>query len=80
MFLHIGRVLRFGSVLSLSLLAAGWAVPVQAQVKLEHKFIEGQKTVTHTTLNVKQTLTLAGMGLDTNSDRFVISTAQVGKR
>lgn len=80
MFLHIGRVLRFGSVLSLSVLAASWAVPAQAQVKLEHKFIEGQKTVTHTTLNVKQTLTLAGMGLDTNSDRFVISTAQVGKR
>ncbi len=80
MILHIGRVLRFGSVLSLSLLAAGWAVPAQAQVKLEHKFIEGQKTVTHTTLTVKQTLTLAGMGLDTNSDRFVISTAQVGKR
>ena len=80
MLLHIGRVLRFGSVLSLSLLAAGWTVPAQAQVKLEHKFVEGQKTVTHTTLNVKQTLTLAGMGLDTNSDRFVISTAQVGKR
>ena len=80
MFLHIGRVLRFGSVLSLSLVAASWSVPAQAQVKLEHKFIEGQKTVTHTTLNVKQTLTLAGMGLDTNSDRFVISTAQVGKR
>ena len=80
MFLHIGRVLRFGSVLSLSLLAAGWSVPAQAQVKLEHKIIEGQKTVTHTTMNVKQTLTLAGMGLDTNSDRFVISSAQVGKR
>ena len=80
MLWHIGRALRLGSVLLLSLLAAGWAVPAQAQVKLEHKFIEGQKTVTHTTLNVKQTLTLAGMGLDTNSDRFVISTTQVGKR
>lgn len=80
MLLHIGRALHFGSLLSLFLLAAGWAVPAEAQVKLEHKFLEGQKTVTHTTLNVKQTLTLAGMGLDTNSDRFVISTAQVGKR
>ncbi len=80
MILHIGRVLRFGSVLSLSLLAAGWAVPAQAQVKLEHKFVEGQKTVTHTTMKIKQTLTLAGMGLDTDSDRFVISSAQVGKR
>lgn len=80
MLLHIGRVLHFGSVLSLSLLAAGWAMPAQAQVKLQHKFVEGQKTVTHTTLKIKQTLTLAGMGLDTESDRFVISTAQVGKR
>lgn len=77
---HIGRVLRFGSVLSLSLLAAGWSEPAQAQVKLEHKVVEGQKTVTHTTMTVKQTLTLAGMGLDTASDRFVISATQVGKR
>lgn len=80
MVLHIGRVLRFGSVLSLSLLASGWSAPAHAQVKLEHKFIEGQKTVVHTTMKVNQTLTLAGMGLDTNSDRFVISSAQVGKR
>ena len=80
MLSHIGHVLRFGSVLSLSLLAAGWSVPAQAQVKLEHKFVEGQKTVTHTTMKIKQTLTLAGMGLDTDSDRFVISSAQVGKR
>lgn len=78
---HVGRVLRFGSVLSLSLLAvASWSQPAQAQVKLEHKFVEGQKTVTHTTMTIKQTLTLAGMGLDTESDRFVISSAQVGKR
>lgn len=71
------RGLRFGSVLSLSLLAA---MPAMAQVKLEHKFVEGRKTVTHTTMKVKQTLTLAGMGLDTESDRFVISTSQAGKR
>ncbi|MFM9960556.1 MAG: DUF6263 family protein [Planctomycetaceae bacterium] len=66
--------------MSLSLLAAGWSEPAQAQVKLEHKVVEGQKTVTHTTMTVKQTLTLAGMGLDTASDRFVISATQVGKR
>lgn len=80
MLSHIVRGFRFGSALSLSLLAAGWAVPVQAQVKLEPKFEDGRKTVTHTTMKIKQTLTLAGMGLDTESDRFIISTAQAGKR
>jgi len=80
MLLHLGRALRFGSFLSLSVLALSWAAPAMAQVKLEHKFVEGQKTVTHTTMKIKQTLTLAGMGLDTDSDRFVISSTQVGKR
>lgn len=80
MLSQIGRTLRFGSVLSLTLLASGWAVPAVAQVKLEHKFVEGRKTVMHTTMKIKQTLTLAGMGLDTESDRFVISSYEVGKR
>lgn len=80
MLSQILRGLRFGSVLSLSLLAAGWTMPAQAQVKLEHKFVEGRKTVMHTTMKIKQTLTLMGMGLDTESDRFIITTAQAGKR
>ncbi len=80
MLSHFIRSLRWGSLLSLSLLAAGWAVPAMAQVKLEAKFEEGRKTVTHTTMKIKQTLTLAGMGLDTESDRFIIATSQVGKR
>ena len=80
MLSHIVRGFRFGSVLSLILLAAGWAAPAMAQVKLEHKFVEGRKTVTHTTLKTKQTLTLMGMGLETESDRFIISTSQAGKR
>lgn len=80
MLSHIVRGFRFGSVLSLSLLATGWAAPAMAQVKLEHKFEDGRKTITHTTMKIKQTLTLAGMGLDTESDRFVISASQVGKR
>lgn len=66
--------------LLLFLLVAGGAMPAIAQVKLEHKFEDGRKTVTHTTMKIKQTLTLAGMGLDTESDRFVISTIQAGKR
>ena len=80
MLSHIVRRFRLGSVLSLSLLAAGWAAPAVAQVKLEHKFADGVKTVTHTNLKIKQSLTLAGMALDSEQDRFVISTSQAGKR
>ena len=57
MLLHIGRVLRFGSLLSLSLLAAGWSVPAQAQVTLERKYVEGTKQVVHTTMKLKQVAT-----------------------
>ena len=80
MLSHIIRSLHLGSLLSLTLLAAGWAAPAMAQVKLEHKFVDGRKTVTHTTMKIKQTLTLAGMALETESDRFVISSSEVGKR
>ena len=80
MLSHSVRSLRWGSLLLLTLLAAGWAAPVMAQVKLEPKFVEGRKTVTHTTMKIKQTLTLAGMALETESDRFVIASSEVGKR
>ena len=79
-FPHVNRSLRWGSLLSLSLLAAGWAAPAMAQVKLEHKFVEGRKTVTQTTMKIKQTLTLAGRVSENESDRFVISSSEVGKR
>ena len=55
-------------------------MPAQAQIKLEHKFVEGTKTVTHTNMKLKQTLTIAGMNSETESDRFVIASAVVGKR
>lgn len=67
-------------VLLSSFLAAGWATPASAQVRLEHKRVEGRKTTLHTTMNLKQVLSLAGMNLETNSDRFVITTLNVGKR
>ena len=80
MLSHIVRGFRLGSVLSLSLLAAGWAAPAMAQVKLEHKFADGRKTVHHATMKVKQTLTLAGMAQESESERFAISTDQASKR
>ena len=73
MLYHIGRAVRFASVLSLSLFAAGWVSPAQAQFKLQYKLEEGKKTVVHTNLKSKQTLMLAGMNLESESDKFVIS-------
>ncbi len=80
MLQHMGRSVRYASILSLSLFAIGWTIPAQAQVKLEHKFVEGTKTVNHTNMKVTQTLSLAGMNLETSSDRFVIASSLVGKR
>ena len=79
MLSHFVRGLRLGGLLLMSL-AAGSVVPAQAQVKLEHKFVDGRKTVTHTTMKIKQTLTLAGMVQETENERFAISTSQAGKR
>ncbi len=79
MLLKFTRAVRFGSVLTLGLLATGWTATADAQVKLEVKQVEGRKTVVHTNLKVKQTLTLAGMPLETESDRFLISSVNTGK-
>ena len=80
MLKHFGRSVRFAGILSLSLFAAGWTSSAQAQVKLEQKVVEGAKTVNHTNLKVTQTLSLAGMNLETSSDRFVIVSTKAGKR
>lgn len=80
MLKHFGQPVRFAGILSLSLFAAGWTQPAQAQVKLEQKLVEGAKTVNHTNMKVTQTLSLAGMNLETSSDRFVIVSSKAGKR
>jgi len=79
MMLQIGRALRFGGVLSLALLAAGWSSPAKAQVKLEHKYVPGSKQVVHTTMKIKQVATIAGINQDTESDRFIITSSEVSK-
>jgi len=80
MLKHFWQPVRFAGILSLSLFAAGWTQPARAQVKLEQKFVEGAKTVNHTNMKVTQTLSLAGMNLETSSDRFVIVSSIAGKR
>ncbi len=51
-----------------------------AQVTFEQKYSEGSKYVTNREAKSTQTLTLAGMGLDTKSLTFIVSTTNVGKR
>ena len=51
-----------------------------AQVKLEPKYPEGAKSVVHRDTTSKQTLTLAGMDIDTKSSTFIVATASIGKR
>jgi hypothetical protein len=79
----LGRAVRgsgITTVLASAILHLGLTLPAMAQVKLEHKFVEGRKTVMHTTLKIKQTLTLGGMNVDTESDRFLITSAEAGQR
>lgn len=80
MFLQFLRVVRCCGFLSVAMLVASSVAPAEGQVTLALKNVEGRKTTTHTNMKLKQSLTLAGMALDTESDRFIISTATTGKR
>ena len=51
-----------------------------AQVKLEPKYPEEAKSVVHRDTTSKQTLTLAGMDIDTKSSTFIVATTSTGKR
>jgi len=58
-----------------------WLVPgAFAQVKLEYKFNEGRGTKTKVTSKVQQTLTLAGMDIETSADEVVAAHSSIGKR
>jgi hypothetical protein len=67
----------FGLVLVLTALGATVA---QAQVKLEAKYHEGTKSVLQSESKTTQTLTLAGMDLDTKSSTFIVATHTTGQR
>jgi Family of unknown function (DUF6263) len=53
---------------------------VQAQVKLEYKFPEGKKFSYKSTVKTKQTLTLQGMAIETESEQVVVTARTAGKR
>lgn len=57
-----------------------WAAPVKAQVKLEHKYPEGQKLTYKSISKTSQTLTLMGMEIESNEERTVVSSVATGKR
>jgi hypothetical protein len=57
-----------------------WSQAAQAQVKLEQKYIEGQKLKYKVTSKTHQTLTLMGMEIETNEERSLVTSHTTGKR
>lgn len=53
---------------------------VQAQVKLQYKFPEGQKLTYKTKSSTSQTLTLMGNAIETESKDTILTTQTVGKK
>jgi hypothetical protein len=51
-----------------------------AQVTLEPKYPEGTKSLIHRESKTTQTLTLAGMNIDTKSSTFIVSGSSIGQR
>ena len=61
-------------------LALAWSQAAQAQVKLEHKYVEGQKLTYKTTSKTHQTLTLMGMEIESSEERSMVTSLATGKR
>ena len=78
------KVRRAGKIglasLGIACWALVWSQTVQAQVKLEHKYIEGQKLKYKTTAKTHQTLTLMGMEIETSEERWMVTSLTTGKR
>ena len=78
------KVRRTGKVglacLGIACLALVWSQTAQAQVKLEHKYTEGQKLTYKTTSKTHQTLTLMGMEIESSEERSVVTSLTTGKR
>lgn len=52
----------------------------QAQTKLERKYTEGEKYIQESYSKIEQTLSLAGMNIDTSAETNVTVNTEVGKR
>ena len=66
--------------LGIACLTLVWSQTALAQVKLEHKYTEGEKLTYKTSSKTHQTLTLMGMEIETTDDRSVVSSLSTGKR
>ena len=60
--------------------ASAWSTSARAQVKLEHKYTEGQKLTYNTRSKTNQTLTLMGMEIESIEERSVVMSFSTGKR
>lgn len=67
----------FASFAAVALLGTSFA---SAQVDLQPKYAEGQKSELHKESKTTQTLTLAGMNIDTKATTFVVVESSIGKR
>lgn len=72
----MARILTALTALALFCLASS----TQAQVKLEHKLAEGQKTKSTVEIKSGQTLSIAGMDVVTNSEQTMTISSVNGKR
>jgi len=61
--------------LVLSFVATSLVQPAQAQVTLKHKFSPGRKYAAETTVQIDQTLTIAGMDIETKAETNVVQLA-----
>jgi uncharacterized protein DUF6263 len=65
---------------TLGVLLLALAPAAQAQVKLEHKYVEGTKAKTQTTSKSHQILTINGANVETESESIATTSSSVGKR
>ena len=75
------RTRRVGvAFVGIACLALAWSQAAEAQVKLEHKYVEGQKLTYKTTSKTHQTLTLMGMEIESSEERSMVTSLATGKR
>jgi hypothetical protein len=67
------------SLLALALIAL-LGGSASAQVKLERKYAEGKTSVARTEAKTQQTLTIAGMDIETKSQQFLTTKSAIGQR
>ncbi len=68
------------SLFMLGAIALTMVSTATAQVTFERKYPEGQRARTEVESSADQTLTLAGMAVETKTDSFIVVNSQIGQR